>query len=392
MRFSSLIDRIGGPSASAWDIHFDALARFRRGEDVILLSQGDPEFDSPPAATAAAIEALKAGDTHYTDLIGRPELRAAIARRHAAMSGQEVGPENVFFVLGAQNGLACAALSLLEPGDEVIVPEPMYLTYAGLLGLPGARLVPVAQPLSRGCRPDPQAIEQAVGPRTRAIFFATPNNPTGVALTRDELQAIARIAQAHDLWVVADEVYATLTFDRPHVSIASLPGMAERTVTINSLSKSHAMPGWRAGWMIGPAELMQHMSKLSLAMLYGLPGFVQAGALAAIEQGEAEAAAMREAYRRRRDLMAGWLDGVPGLRPILPEAGMFMLVDVAGTGLAPAEFAWQLYRATGVSVLDAGAFGPSLRDCLRVSFASAEAKLEEAARRIAGFARGLRAP
>jgi arginine:pyruvate transaminase len=389
MRFSSLLDRIGGPSAAAWDIHYDALARFRRGEDVILLSQGDPDFDSPPAAVEAAIDALRTGDTHYVELTGRPELRTAIARQHAQISGQAVGPENVIFLAGAQNALAAASLALLEPGDEAIVPEPMYLTYAATIGLPGARLVPVAQPLSRGLRLDPQALAAAVTPRTRAIFFATPNNPSGVAMTREELEAVARIAIEHDLWVVADEVYATLVFDRPHVSIAGLAGMAERTVTVSSLSKSHAMTGWRAGWIVGPRPLVAELAKLSLCMLYGLPGFVQAGALAALEQGEAEADAMRAAYRRRRDLMAERLSAVQGLRPLLPEAGMFMLVDISATGLSSEDFAWRLYRETGVSVLDASAFGPSLAGCVRLSFAASEARLVEAAERIRHFVGAL---
>src|SRR5579862_1833497 len=389
MQFSSFVDRIGGPSAGAWDIHYDALARFRRGEDVILLSQGDPDFDSPPEAVAAAIAALQEGDTHYTELSGRPELRAAIARRHARLSGQAVGPDNVIFLLGAQNALAAASLCLCETGDEVIVPEPMYLTYEATVRLSGATLVPVAQPMSRGLRLDPAALADAVTPRTRAIFFATPNNPTGVAMSREELEAIARIAIAHDLWVVSDEVYATLAFDRPHVSIAGLPGMAERTVTVSSLSKSHAMTGWRAGWIVGPAPLVAHLAKLSLCMLYGLPGFVQEGALAALEHGDAAAEAMRGTYRQRRDVLAGALAGITGLRPIIPEAGMFMLVDIGATGLTPNDFAWRLYRATGVSVLDASAFGPSLAGCVRLSFAASEAALAEACARIRGFVAAL---
>jgi arginine:pyruvate transaminase len=390
MRFSSLVDRIGGTSATAWDIHYDALARYRSGEDVILLSQGDPDFDSPEPAIAAAIGALEAGDTHYTELSGRPELRAAIARRHTRLAGQPVSADNVIFLLGAQNALAAASLSLCEPGDEVIVPEPMYLTYQAAIRLSGAAVVPVAQPLSRGFRPDPDAIGRAVTARSRAIFLATPNNPTGVAMSREELRAIGEIARRHDLWIVADEVYSTLCFDRPHVSIGGLPGMAERTVTVNSLSKSHAMTGWRAGWLVGPEPLIGHLTKLSLCMLYGLPGFVQAGALAAIEHGDADCAAMRETYRRRRDLVAALLSTVDGLRCLLPEAGMFMLVEIGGVGLGPGDFTWALYRDTGVSVLDAGAFGPSLAGCIRLSFAASEADLREGCDRIARFVAGRR--
>lgn len=384
MRFSSLTDRIRGDGVAAWDIHFAAWAAKERGEDVIVLSVGDPDFDTPEPVRDAAIAALHAGDTHYTPIAGRPELRAALARDHARRTGMAVAPENVIVCAGAQNGLFNAAQCLVEAGDEVLVPEPMYLTYEACVRASGATLVPVpCDPDS--LRLDAAALAAAVTPRTRAIFLATPANPTGIVMSRDELEAVAGVARRHDLWVVADEVYASLTFDREHVGIATLPGMAERTVTINSLSKSHAMTGWRTGWVVAPADLVGHMATLALCMLYGLPGFVQQAALAAVEQGGPAVAAMREGYRRRRDIALEGLQGVPGLRCLKPEAGMFMLVDVSGTGLPTLEFAWRLFRETGVSVLDAGAFGPAAARCVRLSFAVGEAQLADACTRIARF-------
>ncbi|MGY0791396.1 pyridoxal phosphate-dependent aminotransferase [Azospirillum argentinense] len=388
MRFSSLTDRIRGDRVAAWDIHFAAWTAKGRGEDVIVLSVGDPDFDTPAPVRDAAIAALHAGDTHYTPIPGRPELRAALARDVARRTGLPVEPENVIVCAGAQNGLFNATLCLVEAGDEVLVPEPMYLTYEACVRASGATLVPVA-PDAATLRLDPAALAAAVTPRTRAIFLATPANPTGIVMSMEELEAVSDLARRHDLWVVADEVYASLTFDRPHVSIATLPGMAERTVTINSLSKSHAMTGWRAGWVVAPAPLVAHMGTLALCMLYGLPGFVQQAALVAVEQGDEAVAAMREGYRRRRDIALEALGSVPGLRCLKPEAGMFMLVDVRGTGLPTMEFAWRLFRETGVSVLDAGAFGPAAAGCVRLSFAVSEAELAEACRRIAAFVTGL---
>lgn len=389
MRFSSLTDRIRGDRVAAWDIHFAAWAAKARGEDVIVLSVGDPDFDTPEPVRDAAIAALHAGDTHYTPIAGRPELRAALACDHARRTGMEVAPENVIVCAGAQNGLFNATQCLVEAGDEVLVPEPMYLTYEACIRAAGATLVPVA-PDAATLRLDPAALAAAVTPRTKAIFLATPANPTGIVMSRDELEAVADMARRHDLWVVADEVYASLTFDREHVSIATLPGMAERTVTINSLSKSHAMTGWRAGWVVAPAELVSHMATLALCMLYGMPGFIQQAALTAIEQGGPAVAAMREGYRRRRDIALESLQGIPGLRCLKPEAGMFMLVDVSGTGLPTMEFAWRLFRETGVSVLDAGAFGPAAANCVRLSFAVSEEQLAEACKRIAGFVTALK--
>ncbi len=389
MRYSPLVGRIGGRRVTAWDLHYQASAAAAAGADVIVLSVGDPDFATPAPVTEAAIAALRAGDTHYVEPAGRQALRVAIAREHERRSGQAVGPANVIFLSGAQNALASTALCLLAEGDEVLVPEPMYLTYEPTIGLSGATLVPVPQPRATGFRLDLAALRDRVTRRSRAIFLATPCNPTGTVMSAAELAAIAELARRQDLWVVADEVYATLAFDRPHVSIAALPGMAERTVTLSSLSKSDAMAGWRAGWAVGPEEVIGHLTRLSMCLLYGLPGFVQAAATEALEHGAAARDAMRETYRRRRDLMLAGLAGVPGLVCLKPEAGMFMLVDIRETGLSADDFAWRLYRETGVAVLDAGAFGDCAAGCIRVSFATGEASLEAAARRIAGFARRL---
>jgi arginine:pyruvate transaminase len=387
-RFSSLVERVSGGTVSAWDIHYEAAAAARRGEDVIVLSVGDPDFATPDSIVDAAVAALRNGDTHYTPVAGYTELRQAIAREHERLSSQHVGPENVIFTAGAQNALSAVALALLERGDQVIVPEPMYLTYEASIGLTGATLVSVPQPAARGLRLDLDALARAVTPATRALFFATPNNPTGMVMSREELAFIAQLAIARDFWVVADEVYATLTFEQPHISIAGLPGMAERTVTISSVSKSHAMPGWRAGWAVGPEPLFDHLIRIAQCTLYGLPGFIQAGALAALDQGRAMHEAMRDIYRKRRDLVLEHLSS-DRLRCFKPEAGMFMLVDVTQTGLSPHDFVHQLYRATGVSVLNAAAFGPSTAQFIRVGFANGDAQLTEACKRINRFVAGL---
>jgi aspartate/methionine/tyrosine aminotransferase len=391
MRYTQLVERIAGEATDAWDLHFVAGEGKRRGEDVIILTIGDPDFATPKAFTDAGIAALRAGDTHYSDMDGRQKLRAAIARHFNRQAGVHVQAGNVVVTAGAQNALYGVARCILQEGDEAIALDPTYLTYDAVIRGTGAKLVQSPQPAALGFRVDLEALERRVTPRTRAIFYASPNNPTGAVMGRDEVEGIARIARAHDLWVVADEVYADLCFERPHVSIASLPDMLERTVTVSSLSKSHAMTGWRSGWAIGPAELARHLTNLAIAMHYGLPGFVQEAAYAAITEGDDEVARMREIYRRRRDLMLGTLDGVPGIRCLKPEAGMFMMIDVSATGLTAKEFAWKLYEATGVAVLDASPFGASAKGFLRVAFTIAESELEEASRRIRRFAEGLRA-
>lgn len=389
MKYANLVERIAGERVDAWDIHYAAQAAQARGEDIIILSIGDPDFATPQTVTDAAITALKEGDTHYTEVAGRDNLREAIANWHQRQSGQMVSADHVFVAAGTQNGLFAAALCLCEAGDEVLVPEPMYLTYEASIRASGATLVPIPLDPEQGFRLDPKRLAAAVTPRTKAIFFATPCNPTGLVMRPEELQAIADVAQQHDLWVVADEVYGGLTFEHAHQSIAAFPGMAERTVTISSLSKSHAMAGWRLGWVVAPPALIEHLQNLALCMLYGLPGFIQAAGVSAIEQYDTVVLAMRDIYRRRRDLALSILQPIASLRCIPPEAGMFMLLDVSGTGLTATDFAWQLLHATGVSVLDGGAFGASARNFIRLGFVVDEPKLLDACQRIAQFVASL---
>ena len=222
------------------------------------------------------------------------------------------------------------------------------------------------------------------------MFLANPNNPTGVALDRTELEKIAEIAGRHDLWVVCDEVYADLVFDGEHVCFAALPGMAERTVTVSSLSKSHAMPGWRTGWVIAPDRLVPHLERLTLCMLYGLPGFIQAAAEQAVMQSDDEVARMRDAFRRRRDLAVKTLQKINRIHCLVPQAGMFLLIDVRSTGMTSAAFAESLFDVTGVAVLDAAPFGAGATDgFVRLSFSESEPTLLEGCRRIGTFVDSL---
>ncbi|MGE8353681.1 MAG: pyridoxal phosphate-dependent aminotransferase [Pseudomonas protegens] len=389
MRYSPFVQRISGESVSAWDIHYAAIEARGRGEDVIVLSVGDPDFATDARISAAASAALEQGDTHYTHVLGRPALREAIAAKQRRLLGIEVSADNVALVAGAQNGLFATSLCLFSSGDEVLVPEPMYLTYEACIHASGAKIACVQQPAANGFRLTAAALEAALTDKTRGIALATPCNPTGNVYSREELEAVAEVARKHDLWVISDEVYGQLTYDREHLSIASMPGMAERTVILNSLSKTHAMTGWRVGWVIAPPALVGHLDNLLLCMLYGLPGFIQEAALKALELDEEVIGSAREVYRRRRDLVVAGLKPVQLLDCREPEAGMFMLVDVRRTGLSSMDFAWQLFRATGVSVLDAQAFGASAEGFVRISFTVADDVLKDACQRIAGFVETL---
>jgi aspartate/methionine/tyrosine aminotransferase len=244
-------------------------------------------------------------------------------------------------------------------------------------------MVRVAAPAEQGFRVDLAALEAAITPRTRALFFATPNNPSGVILSDAELAVIGALARRHSLWVVADEVYAGLA---PGGRVPSLAAqLPEQVVTISSLSKSHSMPGWRAGWLVGPPRLVLHAEAMAQCMLFGLPGFVQEAAVTALSVADDAESRIREYCEVRRDLLLAELEGIRALKCYIPDAGMFMLVDVRDTGLSGYDFMCELYRAERVSVLDGGAFGKGTRGCVRVCFATDEARLRQAVVRIRRF-------
>lgn len=383
VKFSKLTQRIRGEGAQAWNIHYRGLERQARGEDVIILSIGDPDFDTPAPVTGAAIDSLKNGFTHYSDVQGRHRLRDIIAKDHQAMCGQAVTAANVAVTAGAQCALYGVAQCILDPGCEIIVPEPMYVAYEGALQANGAIIVRVPLRADREFQLDSADIEQAITPATRAILVNTPHNPTGTLIDPQTMAAIAELCRKHDLWIVSDEVYAHLTFGKTHISPASLPEIRDRTAVIGSLSKSHAMTGWRLGWVVGPEALATNMGYLALCMLYGCPAFTQEAACQAFgADARAASARMREAYQARRDVMVAALAQGGILKPVVPDAGMFVMVDIRATGLSADEFAARLLDDYGVSALAGDAFGPSASGFLRIALTVEAEKLVEASQRM----------
>jgi arginine:pyruvate transaminase len=389
VRYSPLVERLGGPAIGAWRVHQEGVRRREEGRDVIFLTIGDPDQTAPQAVIEGTIAALRHNRTGYTPILGEPRLRAAIAARVERRSFRPCCAENVVLTPGTQGGLYCALQCLAGPGDEVILFEPIYGPYAGVVAASGARLVMVPLPAENGFHPNPSRIEAAVTERTRVIWINTPHNPTGAVFTAAEMAGIAAICRRHNLWLVSDEVYEDLAYVRPHIGAWSLPEMAERTVVVSSLSKSHAMAGFRFGWIVGPPALAAHLFGLLLSMVFGGPGFIQDGALVALESELPEAALLRETYRRRALRLAAILEDAPNCRAIPPEGGMFVLFDIRRSGFGAEEFALQLLRREDVALLPCDAFGPSAAGHLRVALTAPEPRLEEAGRRIVRFAGGL---
>jgi arginine:pyruvate transaminase len=389
MRYSSLTERVAGRGAGAWEVHRRAIELREAGEDVIALTVGDPDQAPPELLIETTVTALRAHRTGYSRMIGIEALRQTIAARHAARTGQPCTADNVVIVPGAQGGLYCALQCLAGADDEVVVPEPVYATYEAVIGASGATMVTVPLVPERGFHPDLERMAAAITPRTRVVWINSPHNPTGAVFTAEEIAAIAALCRKHDLWLLSDEVYEDLAFARPHVSPWSLPGMAERTVVVSSLSKSHAAPGFRMGWVIGPPALQEHLFNLLLCMTYGSPGFVQEGALAVLRQEAAEVSALREDYRRRAAMMSALLAEAPKCRVVPPEGGMFVLLDCRATGLGSEAFALELLEREHIAVLPCDGFGPSGAGHLRIALSAPDPRLEEAGRRIVRFAQRL---
>ena len=389
MRYSQLTRRIAGEGAAAWDIHYRALARQAAGEEITVLSVGDPDFATPAPIIESAVASLHGGATHYPDVQGKLALRQAIADDYHRR-GLAAGPDNVIVMAGAQCGLYAAAQCLLDPGDEVLVPEPSYVTYEAVLSATGAELVQVPLSGEADFRLNPAALEAAITPRTRAILLNSPHNPTGQLIDAETWAAIAALCQGHDLWLISDEVYAELIFEGEHLCPAALPDMAERSVVISSLSKSHAMTGWRLGWVLGPEALIQHLTHLALCMLYGCPDFIQDAACDALTMPPAELSDMRDVYRARRDTVCATLAESEAVAVIRPPAGMFLMVDVRATGLSSQAFADRLLDEENISVLSGEAFGPSAAGFVRLSLTVKAEHLAAASRRLAACAERVR--
>jgi len=385
LNYSPFVERIKSQGGKAWDIHFEALHDQKKGADVIVLSVGDPDFNTPDIICESAIKAIKEGDTHYTETCGQIELREKIVERFNLTTQYPITFEQVAVLPGTQNGLYCAAACLLDHDDEVLVLDPAYLTYEATLRASGATVVMVPTITDEYFRLDPIALRNAVTSKTKAIFFANPNNPTGRVMSREELEEIAVIAKEFDLWVVTDEVYNCLSFEKETLSIRDLEGMSERCVVLCSLSKSHAMTGWRTGWMIANKTMIEHVEQVALNMFYGLPGFIQQAAATALDNYDEITQSMRDIYRKRRDLTLNALKDCPAIKVLKPDAGMFLLLDLRALPMSTEEFAWALYKHKGVSTLDAAAFGKTADGFIRISFTVDDAQLLDACTRITAF-------
>ncbi|MFD2740673.1 pyridoxal phosphate-dependent aminotransferase [Sulfitobacter aestuarii] len=388
MKYAGIVDRLAGLGGAKWDVHFRARQLAEEGRDIIELTIGEPDVPAPEALTEVAIDALRRGRTGYSNGPGEDNLRAALAQRYAQSTNTPVTPEQILCFPGTQTALFAVLMGVAEAGDEVLVGDPMYATYEGVIRASGAAMVPVPLSPAHGFRIRAEDIATRITPRSRAILLNTPHNPTGALLTRDDLAAIGELARQHDLWIISDEVYEEMVFDgETFQSPLSIPGLADRVVVVSSISKSHAAPGFRSGWAVGPAEFAARLLPLSETMLFGNQPFIADMTAVAVSERSEVARGMRKRFASRAALLKSRLGDEEGLEVHQPKAGMFALINVAGTGMTGDEYANHLLLKEGVAVMPGSAFGAGLENWVRVALTVDDARFDRACERIIAHAR-----
>ncbi len=390
MRYAGVTQALQALGGAKWAIHARARALRAEGRRIIELTIGEPDVPTPPALVEAAARAMAEGRTGYSNGRGEPALVRALANRYTMRRGRMIASDQVMCFPGTQTTLYAVMRTLVGPGDEVLVGDPLYATYEGVIASAGAVPVPVPLRPNMGFRIDAADIADRITPATRVILLNTPHNPTGAVLTPDGILAICRLAQAHDLWILCDEVYEEMVFDgATFASPLDLPEYAERVIVTSSISKSHAAPGFRSGWCVGPAAFCARLLPLSETMLFGNQPFIADMTTLAVSAPSTVAPGMVARFSARAALIRERLDGVAGLGVSRPEAGMFSLVDVRSVCASGEVFARRLLDEKSVAVMPGESFGTALQGWIRLSLTQPDEIIATACDRIADLAREM---
>ncbi|MCS7251331.1 MAG: aminotransferase class I/II-fold pyridoxal phosphate-dependent enzyme [Anaerolineae bacterium] len=381
---SRVAQRVASIPSSGIRRFFDVAATMK---DVISLSIGEPDFVTPGPILRAGVESMLRGETHYTSNSGLLELRQALAEHLYRLYGISYDPEHELLItVGVSEALYLAVNAVIDPGDEVIIPQPCFVSYAPEVLLASGIPVVFATREEEDFQVNPADIEARITPRTKAILLGYPNNPTGAVMPYEKLAAIAALAEKYDLLVISDEIYDRLVYDGSHVCFASLPGAKKRTILLGGFSKNYAMTGWRIGYAAAPRELMAAMHKIHQYTIMSAPTPSQHAALAALRIGEEYVEQMRQEYDRRRRLIVKGLNEL-GLTCFEPKGAFYAFPSIARTGMGDEEFSERLLLEEKVAVVPGSVFGLGGRGHVRCSYATAYEKIEEALERIARFMR-----
>ena len=390
VRFAKITDRVAGLGSDKWAVHMEGKERRAKGENVIFLSIGEPDLPPAPAILDVAAKSMKSGRTKYSGGNGEPSLLDALSQHYTRQTGRNISPQQFLFLPGTQTALAVAFLSIIELGDEVIMFDPYYATYEAVVSAPGGIPVPVKLDPDRGFHPDIALLENAITSKTKAILLNSPSNPTGAVFNESEIKAICALAVKHDLWIVSDEVYATLIHgDGKFYSPFFDKALEERVIVCSSISKSHALPGFRAGWIAASEAYCERVLPVSETLLFGSPQFLQDATAFALTHEFAETKKMQQLYVARAKALIDGLGGSNRVSAHMPEAGMFVMVDVRKTGLSGDDFAFKLLREKDVVTMPGESFGKGGAGHLRVALSVDEAEMREAAKRIAEVAAAI---
>lgn len=354
-------------------------------KDVISLGVGEPDYSAPDKVIDACIESLKRKETSYTSNWGLLELRQEIAKLFHNRYHVDYDPEDeVMVTVGVSEGIGLVMTTLLNPGDEVLIPDPAYLAYPACVSIAGGKPVLVPTYGENEFKLTVEELEKKVTPRTKAILIGYPNNPTGTVMDRASLEKIAAFAEKHDLVVISDEIYCDLTYEGTHTCFASLPGMKERTLSMNGFSKSYAMTGLRIGYICGPKEIMQQIYKVHQYEILCASVTSQYGAIAALKYCDDDVKAMYNEYKARRDMVYEGLRKI-GLSVFKPKGAFYIFPDISITGMDDEEFADRLLKEEKVGVVPGTCFGPQGKNHIRISYAASRENLAEALKRIGHF-------
>ncbi len=355
------------------------------GISVVNLGGGDPDFATPPAIAKAGIEAINAGQTHYVDSRGLPAVRKAVAAKFQRENGLAYDPDREIIVTASGKlALYISLMGILDAGDEVLVIEPAWVSYVPLVTLLGGKPVPVALDPADNFTLTRSALEAAITPKTKAVMLNSPNNPSGRVVTAEELATLRDVATKHDLWVLSDEIYEHLIYDgKKHLSPAALPGMRERCITVNGMSKAYAMTGWRLGYLGAPASLMAQILKAQQHVITCASGFIQAAGAEALNGPQDCVAAMVREYDKRRTTITAGLNAIPGVRCPLPEGAFYLFPEIDFRGYDSWRLADFLLEKAGVAVTPGQAFASKAVRNVRMTFATSMDNLQNAVERMA---------
>jgi arginine:pyruvate transaminase len=390
MKFAKIAERLAGLGSEKWAVHSEGKRRAAAGEPMIFLSIGEPDLAPPQAILAKAREELRVGKLHYSAGQGEVSVRDALSRYYTKQTDRPISADQFLFLPGTQTALYVAFTAILNEGDEVLLLDPYYATYEGVIAAPGGVAVPVPLDPDRGFHPDIAAIEAAITPRTKAILLNSPSNPTGAVFTRDEIAAIGALSKKHDLWIVSDEVYASMTYGN-HIFCSPFfdKDLEERVIVTSSISKSHAVPGFRCGWIAASKEFCAKILSVSESMLFGSQAFLEDATAFALDHEFEEIAKMRSAYQARAKALINGLQSSKNVSARMPEGGMFVMIDVRKTGLSGENFARRLMQEHNVVTMPGESFGTCGKGHLRVALTVDEIQIAEAAKRIVALSNSL---